>query len=393
MPTQKKTSRAVPGELDPSFATGGKFEVPPPTKAAVSLIADTDSLTVVMAAGQEFCLCRVNKDGKLDVDFDKKGWLKWRFVDGETSTPQRALLQPDKKILLIGASYSSIPFGQPAVTRFHPNGSPDLVFGRKVLSVYPQPQETMSRVEGCLQSDGKILVCGAYSTRSESKTLLIRLKSDGSKDPDFGVDGIAELSHPLGRLVPSRVAFQDKKQRILVAGSLGNQGVVLGVGADGKLDTSFGDEGFALIEAQGPIPLRNLLVLKEGGLRCIGGSDSSGALLVGLDENGHPDESFNDGKPVVTREFLGSWFTLCEQDDRKLLVSGQSGPGLEQVAARFSPLGVLDKTFGWSGFMYHPGGSADSVIQPGGRWITTAYMPGAPSAWLYGMFTEPPAPD
>ena len=392
MPTQNITSRAVPGELDPSFATGGKFEVPTPTKAAVSLIADTDSLTVLMAAGQEFCLCRVNKDGKLDLDFDNRGWLKWRFEDGKTSTPWRALLQPDKKILLIGASYSSIPYGQPALTRFNPNGSPDLVFGRKILPVYPQPQETMSRVEGCLQSDDKILVCGAYSSNSESKTLLIRLLPDGTMDPDFGKGGIAELSHPLGTLLPARVAVQSSG-RILVAGSLGNQGYVLGVGADGNLDTGFGDKGFALIEAQGPIPLRNLLVLKDGGLRCIGGSDSSGALLVGLDENGHPDKSFNDGKPVVTREFLGSWSTLCEQDDRKLLVSGQSGPGLEQVAARFSPQGVLDKTFGWSGFMYHPGGSADSVIQPGGRWITTAYMPGAPSAWLYGMFTETPTPD
>lgn len=354
MPTQNITSRAVPGELDPSFATGGKFEVPTPTKAAVSLIADTDSLTVLMAAGQEFCLCRVNKDGKLDLDFDNRGWLKWRFEDGKTSTPWRALLQPDKKILLIGASYSSIPYGQPALTRFNPNGSPDLVFGRKILPVYPQPQETM--------------------------------------DPDFGKGGIAELSHPQGTLLPARVAVQSNG-RILVAGSLGNQGFVLGVGADGNLDTGFGDKGFALIEAQGPIPLRNLLVLKDGGLRCIGGSDSSGALLVGLDENGHPDKSFNDGKPVVTREFLGSWSTLCEQDDRKLLVSGQSGPGLEQVAARFSPQGVLDKTFGWSGFMYHPGGSADSVIQPGGRWITTAYKAGATSAWLYGMFTDNPTPD
>ena len=389
MPTQKITSRAVPGELDPSFATGGKFEVPTSTKSAVSFFADTDSLTVLMAAGQEFCLCRVNKDGKLDLGFADAGWLKWRFKDGETSTPWRALLQRDKKILLIGASYSSIPYGQPALTRFNPNGSPDLVFGRKVLSEYPQPQESMSRVEGCLQSDDKILVCGAYSTRSESKTLLIRLKPDGAKDPDFGVGGIVELSHPLGMLVPSRVAFQSNG-RILVAGSLANQGFVLGVGADGNLDTSFADKGFALIEAQG---LSNLLVLKDGGLRCVGGSDSSGALLVGLDENGHPDNSFNDGKPVVTREFLGSWSTLCEQDDQKLLVSGRSGPGLEQVAARFSAQGVLDKTFGWSGFMYHPGGSADSVIQPGGRWITTAYMPGAPSAWLYGMFTETPTPD
>ena len=385
MATHKVTR--VDGELDPTFAIGGKFEVPTPTGEAVSLIADTDteSLTVAMNASPEFCLCRADKNGKLDTSFANQGWLKWRFQDGKSSRVGQLLLQPvDKKIVLIGASFNSFGAGQPALTRFNSNGSSDLVFGRVVLEEFPESQ--IDQIRGCLQSDGKILVSGGYRSSSESKTLLIRLLADGKRDTSFGAKGVVELSHPNGMFDVVQVEIQSSG-RILVAGYfLGSQGVVVGVKANGDLDESFGNQGFVLIEEQGVTTLNNLLVLKDGRLRCIGGTASSGALLVGLDENGKPDPSFNDGKPVLTRELLGRWVSIREQKNHKLLVAGHSGfPMYQQVCARFSPQGTLDKTFGWSGLMYHAGGPADSVIQPGGRWITTAHQPHSTLAWLYGM--------
>ncbi|PNB71645.1 hypothetical protein C1X64_23985 [Pseudomonas sp. GW456-E7] len=389
MATHKVTR--VDGELDPTFAIGGKFEVPTPTEDAVSLIADTDtgteSLTVAMNAGQEFCLCRADKNGVLDTSFANQGWLKWRFQDGKNSAIWRALVQPlDKKIVVIGASFITSGTAQPALTRFNSNGSPDLVFGRVVLPVFPESHTSITRVRGCLQSDGKILVCGGYLSNSGSKTLLIRLLADGTMDTSFGKDGVVELTHPNGMLYPEQVEIQGSG-RILVAGYFWrNQGFVVGVGTDGNVDKDFGNQGFVLIEAQDVTTLNNLLVLKDGRLRCIGGTGSSGALLVGLDENGNPDPSFNEGKPVKTKELLGRWVTIREQDDHMLLVAGHSGGALiEQVCARFSPQGALDRAFGWSGFMYHPGGPADSVIQPGGRWITTAQQSNSTLVWLYGM--------
>ncbi|MCP1420289.1 putative delta-60 repeat protein [Pseudomonas laurylsulfativorans] len=388
MATQNTTSVAQPGELDPSFATGGKFVVPTPTDQAVSLMADSETLTLAMNAPPQFCLCRVDENGNLDTGFANQGWLKWRFDDRGSSNAYRALLQPDKKILVIGSTYSS-GISLPALTRLNANGSPDLVFGRVILQVFPASQTGITRISGCLQPDGKILVCGGYFMVGGGKTLLIRLSADGKLDPSFGIDGVVELSHSSGSLRVTQVAVQSSG-RILVAGTLAAQGFVVGVGADGKVDVSFGEQGFVLVGAQGAsYSFSNLLILGDGHLRCVGGTNtdfvSLGALLVGLDEDGNPDPSFNGGQPVVTKELLGQWVSVREQADRKLLVVGHSGGGgIEQVCSRFSPEGAIDRGFGWSGFMYHPQGPADSVIQSNGRWVTTANSSITTSCALYG---------
>lgn len=379
----------VAGELDPSFAIDGRFEVPTSTGEAVALIADTHSLTVAMNAGMEFCLCRVDANGVLDSSFANQGWLKWKFDDGGGSSVWRLLLQADKKIVVIGASYSS-QVGQPAVTRLNPGGSPDLVFGRKVLQVFPESQIGITRIRGCLQADGKILLCGGYSSRTGNGTLLIRLLPDGNLDSSFGIEGVAQLFHPYGRLYVSQVAVQSQG-RILVAGDVANQGYVAGINQNGDLDTSYGEQGFSFSGRPGATySFSDMLLRGDGSVRCVGGTGDAGALVVGLDQNGQPDQAFNGGQPVETPELLGRWVCVSEQADSKLLVAGHSGrPDLEQVSTRFTVDGTIDASYGWSGFMYHPGGPADSVLQSGGRWITTAYHADAPSAWLYGIATKP----
>lgn len=383
---------AVSGERDHSFADEGIFALPSKTNDAVSLIVDqAGSLTFAVRADPQFCLCRTDVNGKLDTDFGTDGEVRWQFKDGQSSILGKALLQADGKILLVGNNYLNILRGQPALARLNTSGSPDLVFGRVILQLFPDVNIDIHRTSGCLQRDGKILViCGYRITATkELKILLVRLLQSGEFDPGFGDDGVVELSHADHEFDLRHVDVQPSGRILVVGASSSGQAAVIGVDTIGGVDTGFGDEGFALIGALGAdYFFSKLLVLADGRLRCIGKAGSSGALLVGLDEDGKPDQLFNNGVQIITRELLGTWWSICEQDDQKLLVVGNSGGNVvDQVCTRFLSQGDRDTTFGWSGLIYHSGRATDSVLQPSGRWVTTASALTYYSARLNGLLT------
>ncbi|CAI8918230.1 Delta-60 repeat protein [Pseudomonas sp. IT-P44] len=383
---------AASGELDPSFATGGKFQAPAGTGKVVSLLEEGESMTLAMTAPTptrgDFFLCRVSKNGVLDQTFGTGGVLKWRFEDAGSSILGEALLQPDRKILLIGNSDQGGK-SRLALTRVNSSGSPDLVFGRKIHSLYPDSHTLLNGFHGCLQPDGKIIVTCHYSVGGKYISVLVRLLADGELDLTFGVAGKAEIPSSAAFMFSRRVLVQNSG-RIIVVGYMTGQSFVAGFTAGGTLDITFADQGFWFFAAQGTeFAFIDLLVLRDDRIRCVGGSAQNagiGALLVGLDKNGKLEQGFNGGQPVITQRLLGRWHSISEQDDGKLLVIGESG-GAELVCSRFLPSGAIDTDFGWSGFMYHPGHPVDCVVQSSGRWVTAVHDSGGRSSWLYGLTT------
>ena len=383
---------AASGELDPSFATGGKFQAPAGTGRVVSLLDEGESMTLAMTAPAltrgDFFLCRVSKNGVLDQTFGTGGVLKWRFEDAGSSILGAALLQPDRKILLIGNSDQGGK-SRLALTRVNSSGSPDLVFGRKIHSLYPDSHTLLNGIRGCLQPDGKIIVTCHYSVGGKYSPVLVRLLANGELDSSFGVDGKVEIPSAASAMLSRAVSVQSSG-RIIVAGYMTGQSFVAGFKADGTLDTTFGVEGFSFFAAEGvEFAFFEMLLLQDDRIRCVGGNAQNagiGALLVGLDKNGKLEQGFNGGQPVITQRLLGRWHSISEQSDGKLLVIGESG-GAELVCSRFLPSGPIDTDFGWSGFRYYPGHPVDCVVQPCGRWVTAVHDSGGRSSWLYGLTT------
>lgn len=125
-------------------------------------------------------VARLNGDGSLDGTFDPLGG---------PGGPVYALAQQADGRILIGGSFTFVDdFPALNVARLNPSGTVDLLF-----APISGADDTVYAL--ALQSDGRILVGGGFSTYDgEPRRGLARLNTDGTLDPTFnpgsGVDGL-----------------------------------------------------------------------------------------------------------------------------------------------------------------------------------------------------------
>jgi uncharacterized delta-60 repeat protein len=198
------------------------------------------------------------------------------------------------------------------------------------------------------QPDGKVVLVGRRINYSrDMDTLAVyRLQADGSLDTAFGANGIFEL--PAGehgdRHRANSVAL-DPDGRIVVAGSGGENLLVLGLLSDGTLDASFGDDGAFV----GPLHDYDSVIYIEraasGGYRLTSTSESR-CHVLGLTAGGALDNAFGDAGLVpveVTPDAPTSCGPMVSQADGSLLVAGTSDE--QAFATRLLATGALDATF------------------------------------------------
>jgi uncharacterized delta-60 repeat protein len=121
-------------------------------------------------------LIRLNTDGSKDTSFDIGAGFSSGFRNIFTTA-----IQSDGKILAGGEFTSFTGSPQNRLIRFNSNGSKDTSFN--IGSGFNGPVYSIA-----IQSDGKILVGGSFSTyQGSTENRLIRLNSDGSKDTSFNI--------------------------------------------------------------------------------------------------------------------------------------------------------------------------------------------------------------
>lgn len=378
-----------PGELDKTFATAGQIEIEQ-SGTANAIASDSEArLLLALQENNGFVLSRYGVDGEKDGDFKE---THWNFEDGDVSTPTRVLLQEDNKIVLIGRSLKN-GIERAAVTRFNSNGSPDLVFGRRVL---PVPDNTVTPrlnykfVDGCLQHGNKILVCACHKSGPLEVPLsrVYCLMGNGEPDETFGSDGgfINIMLHDQPSYVTDVQIQHDGK--IIVAGSWTYSGkskrtrTVARYTPTGVLDNTFGRAGYADIvvpdesspkaKALDFADLVNRLVIQSDDKVLIAGY-SPGAdgresgLLARLNVDGTVDADFHAGTPLLVSRPLNDLTlnALALQPDGKIVAVGRSlvAGTVMQCYERISETGELENF--WKGNSI--GDCSDVTIQPSGR--------------------------
>jgi len=152
----------------------------------------------VVIAGQGFLgLRRLNTDGSLDISFN----------ENQTDGPVTDLaIQPDGKIVIVGlfTEISAVPFYR--VARINTDGSVDMGFRLMGVTDLLESNNAPNRV--LLQPDGKILLMGDFDTvNGATRVDIVRLNTDGSVDCTLdggsGTDGSINdaVLQPDGRLV------------------------------------------------------------------------------------------------------------------------------------------------------------------------------------------------
>ncbi len=247
------------GTLDTTFgnkggvltATGGM---------AFSMAVQTDGKIVLSGdngAGYA-ALARYNANGTLDTTFGKGGELITKIYTNNAATNNSLLIQPDGKIVITGPTKDPTSgYGGFMVARFNANGTADSSFGNvgEVIT-HVAGSGTDGPSGAALQIDGKIVVSGSaqFPSLGTSDLCLIRYNANGTLDTTFGSsgNGIVTVPPPAGftSFNPHNSGVELQSDGKIVAcgyliTSTGESFAGARVNADGSLDSSYGNSGWA----------------------------------------------------------------------------------------------------------------------------------------------------
>jgi uncharacterized delta-60 repeat protein len=345
---------AAPGDLDPSFGTGGTVITSfGGTDVASAVVIQPDGKLVVagrtnIAGNTVFALARYNPNGGLDPAFGTGGLVTTDF--GSTDQAFAVALQGDGKIVTAGRRGSDV-----IVARYNANGSVDSSFGSttgRVITNFGATEQALALV---LQPDGKIVVAGRTNKPAPSGNFdfaLARYEASGTLDLTFGTAGLVTTDFGGSVDRAFAMALQPDGKLVVVGDSDANFALAR-YDSNGSLDASFGAGGKVITSFGGTDQASAVILQPDGKLVVAGQTDTGISIDFALARympDGSLDGTFGSGGRVTTNftgnsDDLGSAVVL--QSDGKIVVGGTSEDNF--ALARYTPEGALDIPFGIEG--------------------------------------------
>jgi uncharacterized delta-60 repeat protein len=364
--------RAAPGDLDPTFGGDGivRTDLTRAEDDGYAVTIQADGKIVVageMGVGgpnPRFAIVRYETDGSLDPSFgggDGKVFIDFTPRD---DFPYAVRIQANGKIVLAGAAGYSGPNSRFALARLTSDGSLDPTFGGDgTVTTNITPSYDWANAMA-LGPNGKVVVVGSVSAGSDNgKIGVMRYRSDGSLDPNFGGDGIV-LIDPTRTYDDGLAVGVEADGQIVVAGGAGFAGpnerfVVMAFEADGSLDPAFGGDGivFTDLTPKADVPF-GLAIQDDGRIVVAGGAAQGGAdptfAIVRYERDGSLDPSLNGDGTLITNFTPyddGAYSVAIDPDGRIVAagLAGSGGPAPRFAAVRYLADGTLDPTFGGDG--------------------------------------------
>jgi len=349
-----------PGTLDTSFSGNGKRTKPPGRGYAVAIQPDGK----ILVAGSQtngfsanLMVARYEPNGSFDESFGKKGKAIIDF--GGYAEAYSITLQGNGKIVTAGTLMEDF-----AVVRFKRDGSLDSNFGvnGKVTTDFEGKRDEAKFV--AIQPDNKILVIGtAFDSGGEqSKIALARYNPNGTLDNGFGKGGkvattVTEVKFDYG----SAFILQPDGKIVAAGYSYGINTqfdfTLVRYQPNGKVDSSFGTNGFAITDFNGYDLATAIGVQQNGKMIVAGYSDFFNSVidLARYTKNGLLDSSFGTKGKVITSVggISDQVHSMAIQPDNKIVIAGSSvnGPNTDFVLVRYKPNGNIDKSFGNNGIV------------------------------------------
>ncbi len=277
------------GTLDTTFGNNGEVMTAGTGDYASSMAVQTDGKIVVAGSytSSPAALVRYNVNGTLDTTFANGGELvvtNLRIINGSVAV----VIQPDGKIDLAGCTLNpSGNQGMFVVLRFNPDGSSDSSFGNGGVVMTNVGGKSDGFGGVALLSGGKILVEGntvGQGNVPPGTLALVRYNADGTLDTTFGSsgNGIVTVPPPSGFTFGSDnsgVEIQSDGQ-IIATGSTsstssGASFAAVRLNADGSVDTSYGNAGWATVPLIGINDTMGASALQLDGRLLLAGAEKS----------------------------------------------------------------------------------------------------------------------
>ncbi len=271
-----------------------------------------------------------------------------------------------------------------ALARFDAKGALDKTFGKDgIASVNVAIGGKAAELARSLviQSSGKIVIAGpvehdptaAGDAARDTDFGLARFDNTGKLDPSFGTNGVAKIDLGVGKLVGTAIVGDNPwgvgnltGDKLVVNGTTLATGAgrtdadyaIIGVTADGKLDTAFGQGGKVVVDLTSSLDnARNVLVQADGKIVTSGYSNIAGVVqpvLIRMSSAGVLDKEFGkDG--VATAKVLNAVteaYNVAQQGSDYIAAGYGSDAATDKVdlvAYRFKGNGTLDTAFGDGG--------------------------------------------
>jgi uncharacterized delta-60 repeat protein len=373
-------AEARPGDLDPSFGTGGIARpAAPEADENVSDAIGTSSRwitgTVSRAGAFHLYVAKLAADGTLDPTFGTAGksMLRWDYESIGNAIRQQA----DGKLVVAGSVRSNAT-SLMLVVRFNADGTLDTSFGTNGTFTVSPPPGYSDATALAIAPDGRIVVAGS-TTFIQTDMVVLRLTAAGALDPTFGTGGVKIIDFRGGLDAASGVAVL-ASGKILVTGT-GAQSATNAnldfaaarLNADGSVDTTFGpagQNGLALYDVGGAYDSAGAMALSGSAIVIGGTSLRTGQAAyelsaLRLTADGARDAGFGvNGAAFAAGSSSLSMRRMAVQADGKVVLTSVGRPTI----ARFTTAGVLDTTMGVGGIAT----DTDPLIFDGGAVIANA---------------------
>jgi uncharacterized delta-60 repeat protein len=351
------------GMLDESFAILGKGITETGASDDVVQRVAIQGDGKILAAGYsrvggnyDYLLVRYNREGTLDRSFGSGGKVLTELESDDRA--RSVVVQEDGRIILGGISSRGGSDAVFVLARYNSDGTRDGQFGNDGLVEAP-PLGAFDTAITLLQEDNKILLAGESDAGAGLDFTLLRFSTNGSLDPTFGAGGLVTVDIATEWDSVEDAVLQSDG-RILVLGSTFDWDtftwvpVLVRFTTDGHLDSTLGSGGLLF-----PGGLLATSVAVQGDGRILLCRD---ATLTRYNADGTPDAGFGNGG--VANFEMGSGERLFLQPDGRIVVGGTyyNGLDLDIVISRYNADGILDSSFGEGGIVVIEGaGSNEST--------------------------------
>jgi len=388
------------GQLDASFGEQGIVMLSPGSlhETAHDIVMLEDSSMIICGVGANGSvmsgfLMRILNNGSQDMSFGTGGitWISY----GDETYAYCMERQADGKLVVAGLVYTIIPNSEFFISRFLPDGSPDLSFNGTghFITAYSSNEENLSSMT--MQPDGKFVLAGSTALGS-FQLLFTRVNNNGTLDASFGTNGYTAID----------ASVQDE---IINGLGLMNDGTIIGVGYGYQANPLWGEQVFMAKLTPNGIPVSgfgtngvlipsifndvssaNEVVVHNDSIYLTGYMYDAGnnwqLFLAKLNPSGVAYADFgNNGISLLSLNPLNTGYNLLKTADNKLYICGTTGMGgignRDFLLVRYLPDGDLDADFNGTGYVITPiradWDEANAVgIQPNGKIVLAGMTSG-----------------
>ncbi|MBC7937922.1 MAG: hypothetical protein H7Y86_21455 [Rhizobacter sp.] len=340
------------GDVDSSFGSNGMaIKAGFPEINTLAVQAD-DKIIAAFYDYSQVLIKRFTLEGSIDSSFNTTG-MAVLSEQGKVIYISKIRLQQDGKILLAGNALANEKTSF-FIARYLTDGTPDSSFnntGYLTLGISAGDNVAYDIAE---QSTGKLIVGGSAKTGipGNSFLALIRLNTDGSRDMSFNTTGLVQYSvtGETGHLLH---IYNDDK--ILVAGTTGDQLLLMRLLAEGNADLNFSSDGLLIEPGPGAVLAKEIAVLGDSSIVVTGQASVISPFnweyaAFKFDNSGNPDSGFNGtGQtflPFPNNDFNAGSIVL---NDGSILMGGFNDTAVFANTAVISSSGIFDINHGTNG--------------------------------------------